>query len=289
VNFLRMASRLRRERFDLAVLLPNSFRAALLARMGGAKRVAGYDRDGRGWLLSDKLSPIREEGGKFKPVPTIDYYNALAGLVEAPTDSWEMALPVNPADEAAAEALLGEAGVSSDRPIVLLNPGASFGPSKLWPAERYASLADALMERDHAQIIINAAPNEKPIAAEVASRMKQTPAINFAERSNSLGLLKSLMKRSTLLVTNDTGARHFGAAMGIDLVTIFGSTDPVWAQIDYPRERILRADVPCGPCQQKNCPLPPGDSYHQCMKAISVEEVLSAAESLLGTRREARS
>jgi len=69
-----LAERLRRKRFNLALLLPNSFRAALAARLGGVRRIAGYDRDGRGWLLTDKLQPQRLADGRFKPVPTIDYW-----------------------------------------------------------------------------------------------------------------------------------------------------------------------------------------------------------------------
>ena len=69
--------------------------------------------------------------------------------------------------------------------------------------------------------------------------------------------------------------------MGIGVVTIFGSSDPAWSRIDYPRERIVRVEVPCGPCQRKKCPLPAGPEYHQCMTAVAPEMVLEAAEELL--------
>jgi heptosyltransferase-2 len=279
-NFLGLIRELRREHFDLAILLPNSFRSAGVARLAGASRIAGYDRDGRGWLLSDKLQPQRD-GRRFVPVPTIEYYNDLLRRLGAEVESNRMELPVTEADEAAAEALLQECGVSDASPRVMLNPGASFGVSKMWAPRRYAQLADALADKCGAQIIINAAPSERDIAAEVASNMKHAPAVNFADRGNSLGLLKSLLRRCDLLVTNDTGARHLAAAMGSAVVTIFGSTDPTWARIDYPRERIVRVDVPCSPCQQKQCRLPQGPQFHQCMKAITVEMVLEPAMELL--------
>jgi len=281
LNFLRQVRTVRRGRFDLVVLLPNSFRSALLCYLGRAGRIAGYDRDGRGWMLSEKLQAPRDEGGRFQPVPTIDYYNALAGMVGAAARSRKMTLGVEAADEAAAEALLDEAGIDRSRPVVVLNPGASFGSSKEWPAERYAAVADALIERRGAQIIINAAPAERKVAAAVADAMVRAPAVNLAERPNTIGLLKSLLKRSSLLITNDTGARHVGAAMGIGVVTIFGSTDPTWARIDYAPERIVRANVPCAPCQKKTCPLGTGPAFHQCMTAISPEMVLAAAGELL--------
>ncbi len=280
VNWLRMRRRLRRRRADLAVLLPNSFRAALLARMAGARRIAGYDRDGRGRLLTDRLDPPTDADGRFRPVPTIDYYNALAASLGASELNWRMELAVQPRFADEADALLAEAGVDDRGPLVMLNPGASFGPSKLWAPERYAALADRLIERQGAQIVINAAPAERDIAAAVENAMTRPAALSFARRDNTLGLLKALVRRCDLLVTNDTGARHFAAALGIGLVTLFGSTDPVWARIDYPLERIVRVDVPCGPCQRKVCSLDGADE-HRCMKAITVEMVLDAADAVL--------
>ena len=281
INFLQLTWGIRRERFDLAVLLPNSFRSALLCWMGGASRIAGYDRDGRGWMLSDKLAPVRDDTGRFVPTPQVDYYNALVGMLGIEVSSRRMTLSVSEAGEEEAETVLDAAGVDRSRPIVMLNPGGSFGPSKMWAPERYAAVADALVERCAAQIIVNASPAEREVARSVAEAMREPPAISFADCENTVSLLKSLMKRCSLLITNDTGARHVAAAMGIGVLTIFGSTDPRWSRIDYPRERILRADVPCAPCQHKRCPFPPGPTYHQCMKAISTEAVLEAAEELL--------
>jgi len=287
VNLLRLAQRLRRERVDLAVLLPNSFRVALAARLGGARRILGYDRDGRGWMLTDKLPPPRGANGRCVPISARDYYADLVALLGADSRRQRMSLPVLPEDQAAADAMLSEAGADGRGPAVMLNPGASFGTSKMWDASRYAALADLLIERRGARIILNAAPNERHVAAWVAAAMRNAPAISFAERTNTLGLLKALLKRCDLLVTNDTGARHLAAALGIAVVTIFGSTDPEWSRIDYARERIVRVDVECGPCQQKLCSQPAGPAYHRCMESISPEMVLGAAAELLdgGVRR----
>jgi heptosyltransferase-2 len=282
-----LASKLRHNKYDFAVLLPNSFRTAAAARLGGLRRVAGYDRDARGILLTDRLRPLRDEHGRRMPVPTLDYYLTLACHVldgAAPASpSHRMELAVSFADQATADVLLAQAGVDLSRPVVMLNPGASFGPSKMWDAERYAAVGDELIERRGAQIIINAAPNEKHVASLVGKAMKHRAAINFADRANTLGLLKGLMRRCDLLITNDTGARHIAAAMGSAVVTIFGSTDPRWAQIDYARERIIRVDLPCSPCQQKMCPTPAGPDYQMCTASLSTQVVLDAAEELLAS------
>ncbi len=284
-NFFRLAGRVRKGRYNLGLLMPNSFRAAALARAGGLKRVVGYSRDARGWMLTDRRIPPHDDSGRLKPISAIDYYLELVRLlgVSSPAaSSREMFLEVGDADQADADAEIDRASIDRNRPIVMLNPGAAFGPSKMWDADRFAAVADALVERCGAQIIINAAPDERPIAAAVGGAMAHGPAITFADRDNTLGLLKGLLRRCSLLITNDTGARHIAAALGIGLVTLFGSTDRRWAQIDYRRERIVQVDVPCAPCQSKMCVRPAGPTYHQCMNLITPEMVLEAATELLG-------
>ncbi len=282
-HWLRLLGAIRRSDADVAILLPNSFRSAISAWLGRAGRRIGYDRDARGRLLTDRLAPPRDDTGRFRPTPMIDYYAKLLRPLGIPLPSRAMELPLAPDDDARAQALLRDAGVDADRPVVLLNPSAAFGASKLWPADRYAALADALIETRRAQILINAAPNdaERALADQVAGHMRHEPKFNLARRDNTLGLLKGLLRRCDLLVTNDTGARHVAAAMGTAVVTIFGSTDPDWTRIDYARERIVRANVPCGPCQRKTCPLPSGAGVLRCLTEISVETVLAAAEELL--------
>jgi len=151
-------------------------------------------------------------------------------------------------------------------------------------------VADKLRERHGAQIIVSAGPKERAIAAAVGQAMKSPPEISFAERTSSLGLLKALTAASALMITGDTGPRHIAAALGIGVVTVFGPTDPDWTTIDYGGERIVRVQVPCGPCQRKRCRLPQGPSHHQCMRLITPEMVLAAADEVLtwaARRREA--
>ncbi len=280
---LRAGKALRADRFDLAVMLSNAFRVALLCRVGKIRRRVGYARDGRGWLLTDKLEVPRRDDGRPRPTPAIRYYLALAERLGCRSEDRTMHLAVETSFAREAEAMFVDAGIAADRPVVLINPGASFGAAKLWPPERFAAVADALVERHRAQIILNAAPAEKPIAAAVGEAMRARPAISFAERDNTLGLLKAITARCDLMITGDTGPRHVAAALGTGVVTLFGSTDPDWTTIDYDRERIVRIDVPCGPCQEKVCPLPPGPEHHQCMRRITPETVLAAAEELLAT------
>ncbi len=281
LGLLQLRGVLRKGRFDLAVLLTNSFRTAVLARMACIHRRVGYARDCRGWLLTEKLYPLRDVNGKYVPMSAIHYYANLSSLMGAPVESRHMSLAVTPDAERQAEELFESCEIDRRRPVVMLNPGAAFGTSKRWGWERFAAVADMLIEQRDAQIIINSAPSEAFVAQEVVNHMRHAPVLDFIERPNTLMLLKSLMKRSTLLITNDTGARHIGAAMGIGLVTVFGSTDPRWAQIDCDLERIVKVKVSCGPCQRKLCDQPPGPDYHQCMEMIEPNKVFEAACDML--------
>ncbi|MCP4378270.1 MAG: lipopolysaccharide heptosyltransferase II [bacterium] len=278
---LKLVGALRAGRFDLAILMTNSFRTAFLARLAGIGQIAGYDRDARRFLLTDSILPPRDDSGQLVPISAVDYYAELGALLGVEVASREMYLPVTEADEREADELFDSSGIDRGRPVIMLNPGASGGTSKIWDARQYAQAADILIETRNAQIIINSAPAEKHIAAEVALHMVNSPVINFADRDNTLGLLKSMLRRTSVLITNDTGARHIAVAVGAAVVTIFGSTDPLWAKINCSRERIVSVEVDCGPCGEKLCTQIPGPMYHQCMDKVTAEMVAEASEQLL--------
>ena len=273
-SFLGLAAQLREKRFDEAILFANSFRSALLARLANIPRRVGYDRDGRGLLLTDKLLPQKSDG-KFVPVSMIRYYNAIArylGCRECPE------LPelfTTPEDESAATEVLAKAGIAADQPIVVLNPGASFGPAKCWLPERFAEVSDSLAQKYNAVVMISCGPKEVDIARAVASRMRQKVVV-LDQPVMPLGPSKALIRRAALLVTNDTGPRHFANAFGTPVVTIFGPTDPQWTATDAALERQLMVKVDCGPCMKRRCPLD-----HRCMMQISSQAVLSKAEEVI--------
>ncbi|MHB1157785.1 MAG: lipopolysaccharide heptosyltransferase II [Phycisphaerales bacterium] len=276
-TFAALAARLKARHFDAAVLLPNSFRAALLARLAQVPRRIGYDRDGRGFLLTDRLLAIRE-AGKFVPTSAVNYYLGLAKYLGAEATNASMQLFTRPADDAAADQLLRKAGVKGDARLVMLNPGANYGDAKMWPASRFAETADRLIERQGVTVLVNGSPKERKILDEVHATAKHA-LIDLPKLGNDLTLLKSMVKRCELMVTNDTGPRHIAAAFGVPVVTVFGPTDPRWSQIDFGDERIVRVDVFCGPCQKKICPLD-----HRCMTGVSAEMVVKEAEGLMGVK-----
>ncbi len=278
-----LAGRLRSAHFDMAIVLPNSFKIALVCKLAKIPRVVGYERDGRSMLLSDKLLAPKDQG-KYLPTPILNYYLGLARYLGAAQRDMRMELFVTEAQRQAAERILRDAGLdgSIDRPagsgggpLVLLNPGASYGASKCWPAEYFAQLADTLVERDQATILLSAAPRERGIAQEIARQMKN-PSVDLSAHGLTLGALKELIRRCDLVITNDTGPRHIAAAMNTPVVTLFGPTDPRWTEINFARETQVAVKVFCGPCQKKVCPLD-----HRCMTRLTPALALAACREQL--------
>lgn len=276
-SLLALVRRLRRERFDWAVLLPNSFRSALIARLAGPKRCIGYDRDARGWLLTDRL-PVHRMNGKITPHPICDDYGRLAWAIGCDMPPDRLELFTDPVCEAAVENRIWSLGIAGRGPLVVITPGASFGSSKLWLPDRFAAMADRLIDSMGAAVVITCGPGEELIARNVAGKMRREGHV-LADPVATLGELKALIKRSDLLVVNDTGPRHIAKAFNVPVVTIFGPTFPEWTDTDYPDERKVSVPVDCGPCQLKVCPLD-----HRCMTGVTVDMVYDRCVELLERR-----
>jgi heptosyltransferase-2 len=271
-----VAWRLRREQVDWAVLFPNSFRSALAAWLGGCRRRVGFARYGRGFLLTDRLAPRRDRAGRRVPSPVIGDYNRLVEHVGCPWPGYCMKLFTTTNDEAAADAVWERAGLAGRGPVVCLNPGAAFGAAKHWPAESFATLARDLAERRGCGVLVLCGPAERDLARHIATRAGHPAVRSLAEVSLSVGLTKACVRRCSLLITTDSGPRHFAAAFGVPVVTLFGPTHIAWTETYYPRAVHLQKQVDCGPCQRRVCPLD-----HRCMKGLTPAEVFARAMDLL--------
>ncbi|MHC5038193.1 MAG: lipopolysaccharide heptosyltransferase II [Planctomycetota bacterium] len=282
-NSLREAIRavrgIRREDFDLAVVFPNSFSTALLARLGGVGERVGYVRDRRGLLLTRSLPRPGEgpgEEGAFQPVYMVDYYLDLVAAAGAEPSGRHLEIFLPPETEAKAAALLERLGQGPGGRWIGLNPGAAFGSSKCWLPERFAEAGDRLAERHGARCIILAGPGEEEVQGRIASLMHSSPATP-SPGEVPLDVLKGVVKGLDLLVTNDTGPRHFAHAFNVPAVVLMGPTDPRYTQCGLERAKVLRVEVDCGPCHLKVCP-----TDHRCMTALTADLVVEAAAELLG-------
>lgn len=209
-------------------------------------------------------------------MPLVEYYADLAEAVGCNRPDERLELFTTPDDEESVQDRLTLLGLADRRPLVVISPGARYGSAKCWAPERFASVADGLIDADGATVVVTCGPGEESIARCIGSQMKRVGFV-FDHPRLSLGELMALIRRSDLWIGNDTGPRHFARAFGVPVVTIFGPTHPEWTATSYEAERIVRVDVDCGPCQQRVCPL----GHLKCMTGVTVEAVLEAATELL--------
>lgn len=274
-NCLAVAAQLRRDRADLAVIFPNSFRTAWIARLGRCRRRIGYARHGRSLLLTDRLQPVRDARGRIKPSPILLAYNRLARAAGCNELTTRMELFTTAADDEAAAGVWQSTGLDQLTTVYCLNPGAAFGSAKLWPAEHFAALALRLVRQAHSGVLVLCGPSERALARRIADRAGHPRVHSLADHAVSIGLTKACIRRSDLIVTTDSGPRHIAAAFNRPVVALFGPTHIAWTDTFYPHEIQLQKRVPCGPCQLRTCPLD-----HRCMTELTPDEVFAAVEQL---------
>ena len=271
----RVLRRLREEGYDLAVLLAHGFSTRMLMRQAGIPRRLGVSRNAFGVFLTDCVPLSRLRAGR-PHISKVEVYRAVCEKLGCPdAENQRPELHFSEAQRTRAEELLGAKGASPERPLVGLVPGASYGPSKRWPADRFAAAADRLIAERGCDVVLFTGPDEKDVADAVTGAAKRR-LLRFAPGESDLGLLKALVGRCALLICNDTGPRHYAIALGVPTVTLMGSTDPRVTETPYERGTLLRQEVPCGPCYRRRC-----NRDHECMTAITVEQVVTAAERWL--------
>ena len=273
------AQLIRRHHFDIGLLMTNSFRTALVLKLAGVPKRVGYARDCRSWLLTQAL-PVPKDEGRYAIESMLDYYGRLPQALGAGLPQGPLELSIDEQSRATVDDWWREFGIEAGQRVVLLNPGAKFGTSKLYPADRFAKVGDRLTQLLGAKILINAGPGEQEIAQAVSRQMQSHAHIISPPRLN-LKLLKALIAKIDLLITNDTGPRHFAIALNTPVVTIFGSTHPGWTETNCPYEKQISIPVNCGPCQKPFCPLD-----LRCLTGISPEMVVTQARELLGQHSE---
>jgi heptosyltransferase-2 len=274
---LAVAKILSARKFTHAVLFKNSFASALVCFLARIPSRIGYAREGRGFLLTQRLYPPKLSRTTFKPVPMIDYYLAIASWLGAETSDRKLELLIDPHQNRKLQAKLPQIAEAKG-PLVILVPGGAFGPSKCWPGERFAETADWLISNYHATVVISVAsdPLEQKIATQICSKSAHK-LINLAQTPLTLGELKALFTVADLVISNDTGPRHIATALQRKLITLFGPNDPAWTHTGYENEIEITGDAPCVPCTKPVCK----ETEHFCMHAITAETVCQAAKKLL--------
>lgn len=269
---------LRSRRYDLAVLLPNAFGAALLAFAARIPIRAGYPTDGRAWLLTHRI-PFPPRWRRQHQV--YDYLHLVAELERQVLGTERVSftdpvprLTVSEGRRREALAFLAARGVEVSRKIVVLNPGAVNSRAKQWLPERFAAVGDALLERGDVSVVLIGTPAERPVSEAVRRHMRRTPVVVTGE--TSVDLMVAILSCAHLVISNDTGAAHVAPAVGTPVIVLFGPTEDFATRPFSERAVVIKKPVACAPCMRRECPID-----HRCMTAIQVEDVLRPASQLL--------
>jgi heptosyltransferase-2 len=257
---LQVARDLRPRGFDCAILLQNAFEAAWIAWLARIQNRIGYNRDGRGLLLTQAV-PVPRRG----EIPRHErfYYLELlrrAGLIASLPESSMIRLELPRATPAR---------------IIGVSPGAAYGNAKRWLPERFAEAAAKLAARRGASIALFGSASERSICEQIAQLLNGHNIVNHAGQT-TLAQFISLAAECELFLTNDSGAMHIASALGVPTVAIFGATDDLATGPTGPNARVVREPVECSPCLLRECPID-----HRCMSRVSADRVVEEALALL--------
>lgn len=263
-----LARSLRARGYRQAIVLPNSWKSALVPWLAGIGKRTGFVGEFRHGLLNDarRLDPAS--------LPRmVDRFAALAG--DAGTARVAAPLPVlRPPEPAAAAALLARLALDTTRAVVCFCPGAEYGPAKRWPVAHFAELARLLAARGMQVWLIGSARDAEVTAAIAAAA--PGACVDLSGKT-SLDEAADLLGMAALVVSNDSGLMHVAAALGRPTVAIFGSSSPDFTPPLSPRAVIARHPVPCSPCFERTCPL----GHFDCMNRLLPAQLLGAVDSAL--------
>ena len=269
-GWLSQVPPLRAEHFDLVVDLQGLFRSAAIGRLSGSPLLVGFanGREGSPLFYSKRVQVPRME------MHAVDRYLLVAKAMGATgSGAPEFRFRIPQADQEEVERLLARSGVMPGMEWVAMNVSARW-PTKRWPAESFAEVADRLQQERSLAVVMIGGRGERANVAAV-SAMMQTPAIDLTG-ATTVGLLPALLGKASMLITNDSGPMHIAAAVGTQVVALFGPTSAVRTGPYGVGHEVLTAKVPCSPCFSRTChntlPL-------ECLRRVSPEQVLAAARA----------
>jgi predicted lipopolysaccharide heptosyltransferase III len=286
---VRLAWRLRRERFDLVIDFHGGPRSAWLTRATGATERIGYELPGRAWAYTIRRPWTRALVPPRHSVENQwDLLAPILGTVRPDPDRTPVEMPEDSHAVDAVRRRLREAGVDEQAPIVVIHVSAG-NPFRRWPPEHFAHVAASLARTAAARrIIITSGPSESGAANAIALRARELAGTSGAQiiRCGEFDLseLRALVGRAALFIGGDSGPMHIAATTRVPVVALFGPTLPErsmpWRRAGLRAIAVDAGPLPCRPCHQRHCV--PGD--FRCLTSVTPAQVVTAAEQLLGTR-----
>lgn len=265
---LRLISFLRKRHFDAAFLLHRSFTKALIARLAGVKELIGYPTKNRLMLLTKAIEEPSEE------IHKVEYFLNLARAAGMKIKNNSYEFFIKESDRDFIKEALRKSGVNDKDLLIAICPGGNWDP-KRWPKENFAKLADILIERFGAKVVITGARKDVKLAEDIKGMMKNSPIIMCG--ATTLKQLGALLERANLVIANDTGPMHIAVAMKAKVIALFGPTSPeITGPYGSGNYRVIFKNDLCEvPCYDVTC------SANRCMAAITVENVLQEVNNML--------
>ena len=258
----RIGLSLRPQKFDCAILLQNAFEAAWIAWLAGIPNRIGYNRDGRGFLLTRAIKPPKP--GEIPRHERFYYLELLrrSGLIDHLPECNAIHLTAPPSSR-------------NGKRVIGVSPGAAYGTAKRWLPERFAEAAAELAAKRNASIALFGSATERALCEQVEQQLNGHDVTNYAGQT-SLAQFIDLAAACELFLTNDSGAMHIASALGVPTVAIFGATDDTTTGPTGPKARVIREPVECSPCLLRECPID-----HRCMTRVTAARVVEEALQLL--------
>jgi len=263
------SSKIKRAAFDVGILLDDSFSSALLLFLSRIPERWGYDREGRGFMLSRRLTLKATDPQLHLKDYFLNILKKIGLKSENSTFQWQMPTEIS----LRAEQKLIEFGLDPDKPLIIIKPGSSFGRSKVWPADYQIELIKKLLAANLQIALIGSSASR-----EVSQRVSKAFDGQVADFCGQLQWsdIPGIMRRAKVFLGNDSGLTHLANVLGTPLVSLFGPTDPQICGPIFEPFKVLKKTVPCSPCSYRTCPYD-----HRCLNQISPEEVFQAITDFL--------
>lgn len=261
--------KLRAERYDVGIILPNSFSSALWFWQGKVERRIGFDYAGRKSLLTCSI-PYPKDVKEYHLIST---YKKLLEPLGVPMSDTMPKLYLHPGEIEQTKVLLSQHGVRSHHKIIGINPGAAYGSAKCWLPERFREVTTKLLEDKNVIVMYFGDLSTADLVKEICQGLSPR-VINMAGLT-SLRELACLISLCHVLLTNDSGPMHIAGAFSVPVIALFGSTSAVTTG-PWNNSVVIQKPVGCSPCYKRVCPID-----FRCMKQIEVDEVVQTIWNVL--------
>lgn len=295
IGRFKLSSLLKAKKFCSSILFQNAFDAALIAFLSGIPERIGYSRDGRGFLLTNAIPFNRDD----RKIHHVFYYLNILKNIGIDTEYSQPYIYLSMGERLRARDVLK----NLRRPVIGINPGATYGSTKRWPSERFAEVSKRIITELDGSVVIFGSETEAGIAEEIVSNSRlsalspQVASGDSPRRANPPGVgssqllilagktnlreLSALISECDILLTNDSGPMHIGYAVRTPLVAIFGSTDPSLTGPPGKENVVIKKELQCSPCFKRKC----GKQKMACMTSITPDEVFEAVKHLIPKNR----